>query len=157
MIHEVKTEKQFFQEAIDGNKPFTIRKDDRTPKYQVGDTLRKIEIETAYADDGKSPFVDPFKIARKPTGRQADFVITYKLDGGQFGLASGYCVLGIKPADNAVAKLLNQLDDEIKECTEEAVGEGDEAFDLAVGARETAFRQARRLVIAAFPRHQQED
>lgn len=76
-IHEVKTQPHFFFDAVLRIKTFTIRKDDRG--YQVGDILRKINI-------------DPFDI--DDTQKQ-DFMITYKIAGGQFGIEPGYCVLGI--------------------------------------------------------------
>ena len=38
MIHELKTYPKYFQETIEGNKPFEIRKDDRD--FHVGDVLK---------------------------------------------------------------------------------------------------------------------
>ena len=32
-----------------------------------------------------------------PTGREAQYVITYVLTGGQFGIEPGYVVLGLGP------------------------------------------------------------
>ena len=37
MAHELKTYPKYFQETIEGNKPFEIRKNDRN--FQVGDVL----------------------------------------------------------------------------------------------------------------------
>ena len=37
MTHELKTYPKYFQETIEGNKPFEIRKNDRN--FQVGDVL----------------------------------------------------------------------------------------------------------------------
>lgn len=99
MTHDIKTQKQYFEAAIAGEKTFTIRFDDRD--YQVGDVLHKIEVETVYlgpkSTDG---MVDPFKFVTRPTGRTANFVVTYKMANKKeldcFGLLYGYCILGIK-------------------------------------------------------------
>ncbi len=93
-IHEVKTNKEYFEAACNGVKPFTIRFDDRN--YAVGDILRKIEIETVYDGPTNTKFVNPFDFTVKATGRTADFEITYKLENISFGLKQGYCIMGLK-------------------------------------------------------------
>lgn len=64
-------------------KTFELRKDDR--EFQVGDRLDLFEgAEEIDLDDpelGLRPHVHVF--------------VTYKLEGGKFGLEEGYCILGI--------------------------------------------------------------
>ncbi len=79
-IHFVKTKQQFFDASYSGVKKFTVRLDDRP--YAVGDILCKDCVD----DMGNY------------TNHSCYFIITYKLEGGQYGIESGYCVLGIKPA-----------------------------------------------------------
>lgn len=98
MIHEVRTKKQYFELAISGAKPFSVRLADRP--YNVGDILRKVEIEEIYVGDPKAQFINPFDIKRTPTGRTADFRITYVLKRVP-GIESGYCVLGLEPVNRS--------------------------------------------------------
>ena len=49
MTHELKTYPKYFQETIEGNKPFEIRKNDRD--YKKGDILEMMEFK-----DGKNMF-----------------------------------------------------------------------------------------------------
>lgn len=102
MIHSVRTKKKFFEEALSGNKPFSIRLADRP--YKVGDVLRKIEIEETYEGDPSAYFINPFDIKRTPTGRTADFEITYVLKRVP-GIESGYCVLGLKPVNRSESEV----------------------------------------------------
>lgn len=78
MIHELKTLKPYFQDVAIGVKTFEVREDDR--KFQVGDYLLLNEIASDL----------------RPTGRTISREIIYKLPGGEFGLAEGYCILGIR-------------------------------------------------------------
>ena len=80
-FHKLKIWQPFFVEIISGLKRFEIRKDDRD--FQVGDTLSLFE----WSPD-----------TQRYTGLFANFRITYKLAGGQFGLEEGYCCLGIVPS-----------------------------------------------------------
>ena len=78
-IHELKTWKQFFQDVLDGDKPFEVRKDDRD--FRVGDDLylREFDPETL-----------------EYTGRAIHKLVTYKLTHEEFaGVAEGYCVMGL--------------------------------------------------------------
>lgn len=74
----MKTEVEFFDAAWSAAKTFSVRLVDRP--YKVGDILRKIRLD----DAGKC------------TDQQCDYIITYRLNGGQSGVEPGYCVLGIK-------------------------------------------------------------
>ena len=73
MTHELKTYPKYFQETIEGNKPFEIRKNDRD--YKKGDILEMMEFK-----DGKN------------TGRTVRVLVTYILE--EFaGLEDGYCIM----------------------------------------------------------------
>jgi hypothetical protein len=81
MTHEVKVAPSWYNDAIKGIKTFTVRKDDRDPKYKVGDMLRKREYSAEFGY----------------TGRGAYFEIIYKLsDIDVLGIERGYCILGIR-------------------------------------------------------------
>ena len=61
MLHELKIYPKYFQETIEGNKPFEIRKNDR--HFQVGDVLLLKEWDNI-----------------KYTGREIGAVVRYVLD-----------------------------------------------------------------------------
>lgn len=77
--HELKTWTEYFDKVVDGTKTFELRKDDRN--FEVGDKLILKDYDR---------FRESF------TGRKEFREITYKLDGGNFGLEKGFCVLGLK-------------------------------------------------------------
>ena len=76
--HDIKILPQYFERIENGQKMFEVRKNDRD--YQVGDELILDEW-------------DP--ITQKYTERLIIMHISYILHGGQFGIAEGYCVLGL--------------------------------------------------------------
>lgn len=78
MTHELKTWKTYYSAIITGKKKFEVRKDDRG--FRVGGKLHLREW-----DEKKEQY----------TGNGITIDITYKLDGGQFGIEQGYCVLGL--------------------------------------------------------------
>ena len=77
MLHELKIYPKYFQETIEGNKPFEIRKNDR--HFQVGDVLLLKEWDNI-----------------KYTGREIGAVVRYDLDDTFNGLAEGYVALGLQ-------------------------------------------------------------
>ena len=83
MTHELKTHRQYFNEIWDRKKLFEVRFDDRN--YQIGDTVRLLDY-----DPDTNTFSD--KTIR------AD--ISYKLEGGHFGVEKGYCVLSLSQISN---------------------------------------------------------
>lgn len=76
--HTLKTWSAIFQTMKLGIKNFDVRKDDRN--FQVGDILELQEY-------------DPN--TRTFTGDTIERFVTYKLDGNQFGIEDGYCVLSL--------------------------------------------------------------
>jgi Domain of unknown function (DUF3850) len=81
IVHELKTLAPYFAAVVSGQKPFEVRRDDRG--FQRGDVVRLVEV---LAEHGT------------PTGREAQYEITYVLTGGQFGIEPGYVVLGLGEA-----------------------------------------------------------
>ncbi|MFC0182541.1 protein of unknown function [Pseudarcicella hirudinis] len=79
MTHEIKCEREYFSQTWLRKKPFEVRKDDRN--FSVGDELMLREW-----------------IAHKQeyTHRVMFAKISYKLEGGQFGIGKDYCVLGLQ-------------------------------------------------------------
>jgi len=87
--HEFKSHPDVFWPAARGQKLFEFRRDDRPGGFHVGQTVRIrcwLPLTNAYLD---TPPLDR--------------VITNILRGGEFGLQEGYCVLGLKPLDAALA------------------------------------------------------
>lgn len=77
MLHELKTYPKYFQETIEGNKLFEIRKNDRN--FQVGDVLLLKEWDNI-----------------KYTGREVGAMVRYILYDKFIGLAEGYVALGLQ-------------------------------------------------------------
>lgn len=78
MTHELKTWPEYFQEIINGDKTFEVRKNDRD--FKMGDVLLLKEWDNENS---------------KYTGREWTVVVGYVLQGGQFGIEPGYCVMSI--------------------------------------------------------------
>lgn len=86
MTHALKTVNPYYDEVVKGNKTFEVRKHDRP--FKIGDKLllQQYIHEGNQIGSGKSGY----------TGAEEMFVISYILEGGQFGIEKGFCVLGIK-------------------------------------------------------------
>lgn len=78
MIHELKTWLGFFQDVDEGTRTFEVRHNDRN--FKVGDILHLREFEP---------------ISGHYTGREVWRVVTYVMEGGQFGIEEGYCVMSL--------------------------------------------------------------
>lgn len=78
MIHELKTESQFFESVINGSKTFEVRKNDRD--FRVGDYLALNEL-----NDTRDGY----------TGRSVLLEITYILNDERF-CKSEYVIIGFK-------------------------------------------------------------
>lgn len=90
--HILKTEARYWDAAKRGQKTFEVRKNDRA--FQTGDILElaKWNNEKPYGyitEDGHSDYPG--------NALKLRFRITYLLQGGQFGIEPGYCVLGLGP------------------------------------------------------------
>ena len=77
MKHDLKILPEYYKEQKLGKKTFEIRKDDRD--YNVGDILNLEEF------DGK-----------KYTGNKRKRVVTYIMDGGNYGLEKGFVIMSTK-------------------------------------------------------------
>lgn len=88
--HFLKTWPGFFQDIADGKKTFEIRKNDRPGGFQVGDLLCLYEWEPQ---------------TNSKTGRQIHREVTHILagqDAEDFGVAPGYCIMSIRPVEEAL-------------------------------------------------------
>ena len=85
--HFLKTLPEFFAAVADGSKTFEVRRDDRG--FEVGDTLILQEFDPSKAVLGLPREKHTY------TGREIRRRVIYKLDGGQFGIEAGFCVLGL--------------------------------------------------------------
>lgn len=86
-LHKLKTHPSPFIAVKDGTKTFEVRLNDR--HYKVGDELLLEEFEPKDYWDPEDPREDRY------TGNILHRVITYILNGGQYGIEKGYVVLGI--------------------------------------------------------------
>jgi len=79
MEHELKTWPVHFQDIANGRKPFEVRKQDRG--FVVEDRLYLRE----WCPDRKAY-----------SGRALTVPVSCVLEGGQFGIESDYCVMGLR-------------------------------------------------------------
>lgn len=82
MIHELKILPEYFEAVASGAKPFELRKDDREPRFAVGDGLVLREW---------------FGVVGQFSPRSVTGSITYVLRDFP-GLEPGYCILGVERA-----------------------------------------------------------
>lgn len=80
--HELKTWRMYFDDVQSGVKSFEFRQDDRTPRFEVGDTLHLREWGGREMDY---------------TGRECFRRVTYIARGGPI-IPEGYCIMSIVPA-----------------------------------------------------------
>lgn len=79
--HKLKTHTKYFEQILEGNKTFEIRKDDR--EFKLGDMLCLQEF-------------DP--ITKKYTGRAINMNVTSLLKNKpEFGLKEGFVLMSIQP------------------------------------------------------------
>ena len=103
--HELKTWCEYFGAVACGEKTFEVRKNDRG--FKVGDTviLKEYDYEVNVL-----------------TGKVERRKITYILDGGNFGIEEGYCVLGLETRQPDVEEVLGKVEKAIKQ--HGAIGRG---------------------------------
>lgn len=85
IVHCLKTWPEFYKDIVSGDKTFEVRKDDRPFRFSVGNILRLQEF-----------MPDPDGPTGEYTGEEITVTVTYKLEGGNFGIEEGFCVLGIE-------------------------------------------------------------
>lgn len=93
-VHELKIFPQYFEEVLNGNKTFELRKDDRG--FEVGDILILKEFRQGLIDHTQS---EPIVIQEKGyTGRTIKKEISYIFKGGipGMGLRKGFSILALK-------------------------------------------------------------
>lgn len=78
-VHKLKLRQDFWYEVKRGRKTAEVRKDDRG--YQVGDVLHLVAVD----DDGQEV----------KTNGQLFRTVSHILQGGQYGIESGYVMLSI--------------------------------------------------------------
>ena len=82
--HELKCKEEYFEEVLKKRKRFEIRRDDRTPAFDVGDILIFKEIKEEGLT-GETYY----------TGRICAVTVEYVLRDFE-GLADGYCAMSVK-------------------------------------------------------------
>lgn len=102
--HVLKTWPPYFAAVANGSKPFEVRKADRN--FAVGDTLELAEFVPCPDCQGAGarrwdPQVRAFMACcvsphGQYTGARLRVAVTYILEGGCFGIADGFVVLGIR-------------------------------------------------------------
>jgi hypothetical protein len=78
-IHNLKTWPEYFKEVRSKAKTFEVRENDRG--FKVGDLL----VLHEYAPQSKSY-----------TGEAEIRAVSYLLEGGEFGISEGFCVMGLQ-------------------------------------------------------------
>lgn len=93
--HILKCWPQFYDATLSGSKPFELRLDDRG--FQNGDIL--ILARTREDMPEEIEYEEPPPAAPKLDTRKPKYAltrtITYILHGPKFGLAAGYCIMGL--------------------------------------------------------------
>lgn len=90
--HKLKTWPRYWDAIANGEKLFEVRRNDRA--FQTGDVLvlEKYDIDRhCYEMEGHGWDAKPKAIRKR---------VTFLLQGGQFGIEPGYCVLGLGEAPN---------------------------------------------------------
>lgn len=87
VTHELKTEPQYFEASLRGDKPYEIRRNDRG--FEVGDYLRLREFDRS---------------TEVYSGRELTVVVTHILSGAPY-VPEGYVAMGVRRVDADVAEL----------------------------------------------------
>ena len=98
-IHELKTVNIYWDAVAAGTKTFEVRRNDRA--FQTGDVIVLTRTtECGHYDTRAQDRHKDGDFAKS----QISFRITYLLQGGQFGIDPGYCVLGLGPVTQEEAE-----------------------------------------------------
>ena len=84
--HELKIWPEYFDDVESGEKTFEVRKNDRD--FKVGDILLLRE----YCEGGYPEKTGCY------SGRETKKIITYIMQGGQWGIPEGICIIGLQSA-----------------------------------------------------------
>jgi uncharacterized protein YqfB (UPF0267 family) len=90
--HKLKTWTRFWDAVHSGEKTFEVRKNDRA--FQTGDIL----VLEQFDPDNNRYVMESYDILAKPKSVRKR--VTFLLQGGQFGVEPGFCVLGLGPVDD---------------------------------------------------------
>ncbi|EDP59463.1 hypothetical protein AND4_09827 [Vibrio sp. AND4] len=90
-VHVIKVQSEHFSEVLAHRKTNEVRLNDRD--YQAGDCLNLREIDSS----------------GQITGQEVNAEVSHVLQGGQFGVAEGWCVLSLKNGTNESASILISL------------------------------------------------
>ncbi len=82
--HRLKTHPEPLEAIIEGRKTFEFRKDDRTPRFEVGDELDLFGWDPSYFG-GRGGDTEMGALRR----------VTYILRGPAYGIPEGYCVMSL--------------------------------------------------------------
>lgn len=103
MMHQLKTHPKAFQATWERKKLYEVREDDRN--FEVGDSVQLLEFDPCAECNGGGRVWDNGDMTdcgcEKPhgtfTGRVIAGQITYKTEGGEFGLPEETCVFSFDP------------------------------------------------------------
>jgi hypothetical protein len=121
--HRLKTSQPYFDAVRDDLKTFEVRLHDRP--FAVGDVLQLEEFTGPNGD-------------LQLTGAVVRRVISYIVPGGSFGIARGYCVLGMVAVDSETGRALADARDAI-----EGLPDGTPEPYVAPASKVRAFAQRR--------------
>ncbi len=119
IVHNLKIKYEYAEAVASGIKTFELRKDDRD--FKEGDYIAfnvvDIPDSTTYATNHGAVFetdYNKYKEQQEAALKKLDntiYKIVYKLDGTpEYGLAKGYCILGIKPVAIASSGIATEED-----------------------------------------------
>jgi|GEM_PF-1955644 len=91
--HDLKAWPEYFEALLSGEKTFEFRKDDREPRFAVGDALVLHEYVPPYRVETEQEWSK--RVAGDYTGREVVRRVTYVARGGL--IPEGYCVMAIVP------------------------------------------------------------
>lgn len=119
--HTLKVWPQYFDALDSGGKTFELRKDDRTPRFAVGDVLRLREWDPTTRRCESSmckhsgcmiPQMCPRETEKGYTGRECMRLVTYATRGG--AIPTGFCVMSVVPVASSLASCATGTEDALE-------------------------------------------